>query len=397
MAKTTITKILLRRGSEYDRRPTVMDDGEPGWTTDTCRLFVGDGRQEGGFPVVNIRTPNNAPIHKFNNDLIYEPLADITGISQPPTQEVLAIHHPGLSASITREWMDDRYVMKDPCATNSLKYPADPVICAPGSGLLPTQMINAHAIIKGDLAVDGHTRLHGGLAVSGVADFCEATILADEIRGCNNNDVKFGHTENIHLSASERIILDAKSMKLPVGSSAQRPFPAITGDMRFNTTLKKFEGYDGIAWGSVGGDTKFYYIQSSDVIETSSSQGTRKLELTQEMQDIAVPVSDIGGGNPVWVVRLVHNLNSVYPVVTVYDDYRRVVIPDEVYLVDETQLLVNLTSFLDEADGWTLSDSGPGHVVNSTSFIPPLHHSISGAIQTNAPDPVKKWAITVQG
>jgi len=241
------------------------------------------------------------------------------------------------------------------------------------------------------------TRNYMVVSVSGVADFCAATILADEIRGCNNNDVKFGHTENIHLSASERIVLDAKAMKLPVGSSIERPFPAITGDMRFNTTLKKFEGYDGIAWGSVGGDTKFYYIQSSDVVETSSNQGSRKLQLTQEMTDIDVPISNIGGGSPVWVVRLIHNLNSVYPVITVYDDYRRVVIPDEVYLVDETQLLVNLTSFLDEAGGWVLSDTGPGHVVKSTNFIPPLHHSITGAIQTSAPDPVKKWAITVQG
>lgn len=438
MAKTTITKILLRRGSEYDRRPTVMDEGEPGWTTDTCRLFVGDGRHEGGFPVVNIRTPVNAPVHAFNNDLIYEPLADITGTSQPPTQEVLAINHPGLSASVTREWMDDRYVMKEPCDTNSLKYPADPVICAPGSGLLPTQIIKAHVDVLGDLDVRGTTRLHNGLAVSGVADFCEATILTDEISACSNSDINIrgsnkdlnitktnnvkiettgsytytgqgdtSHTTtgdvtvdttmNISLCADERVVTDGKSLTLPVGPTARRPFPAATGDMRFNTTLKKFEGYDGITWGSVGGDTKFYYIQSSDVIETSNSQGTRKLELTQEMQDISVPVSDIGGGKPVWVVRLVHNLNSVYPVVTVYDDYRRIVIPDEVYLVDETQLLVNLTSFLDEADGWTLSDDGPGHVVNSTNFVPPLHHSISGTVQTSAPDPAKKWAITVQG
>ena len=102
MAKTTITKILFRRGSNYDRDPTVLDEGEPGWTTDTCRMFIGDGKQTGGFPVVNIRTPGNATKHKYNNDLIYEPLNDITGMTQPPTQEVFAINHPGLSGNMTR-------------------------------------------------------------------------------------------------------------------------------------------------------------------------------------------------------------------------------------------------------------------------------------------------------
>ena len=36
------------------------------------------------------------------------------------------------------------------------------------------------------------------------------------------------------------------------GTTAQRP-TAITGHFRFNTTLGKFEGYNGSAWGSVGG------------------------------------------------------------------------------------------------------------------------------------------------
>ena len=72
MAKTTITKILFRRGSDFDRTPTVLDEGEPGWCTDTCRLFIGNGNRPGGFPAVNIRTPLLAPSHPHNNDLIYE-------------------------------------------------------------------------------------------------------------------------------------------------------------------------------------------------------------------------------------------------------------------------------------------------------------------------------------
>jgi hypothetical protein len=39
---------------------------------------------------------------------------------------------------------------------------------------------------------------------------------------------------------------------LNVGTTAERPTPA-TGMLRFNSTLGKFEGYGGTAWGAIGG------------------------------------------------------------------------------------------------------------------------------------------------
>jgi len=39
---------------------------------------------------------------------------------------------------------------------------------------------------------------------------------------------------------------------IPVGTEAQRPSP-VTGQFRFNSDLTKFEGYNGTAWGAVGG------------------------------------------------------------------------------------------------------------------------------------------------
>lgn len=43
------------------------------------------------------------------------------------------------------------------------------------------------------------------------------------------------------------------SQKTPVGTTAQRDGTPATGFFRFNTTTTKFEGYNGTAWGSVGG------------------------------------------------------------------------------------------------------------------------------------------------
>lgn len=56
MANTTITKILVRRGPEVDRENIIPTMGEPLFTTDTHRFYVGDGDTSGGRPVVDIDT-----------------------------------------------------------------------------------------------------------------------------------------------------------------------------------------------------------------------------------------------------------------------------------------------------------------------------------------------------
>jgi hypothetical protein len=165
MATTKITKILFRRGSDYDRAPTILDEGEPGWCTDTCRLFVGDGRIEGGFPVLNIRTPDNAPVHPFNNDFKFEAINDTTGTSQPASQQVLTLNHVGLSASIANSWTDTRYIkhshpgeIQD--VNSSLKI---------NDGLIVGQLaqFNTRVIVDDSLTVKGNLSGGGSAKFSG--------------------------------------------------------------------------------------------------------------------------------------------------------------------------------------------------------------------------------------
>ena len=40
---------------------------------------------------------------------------------------------------------------------------------------------------------------------------------------------------------------------MPAGTTAQRPASLSLGQFRYNTTLNKWEGYNGSAWGSIGG------------------------------------------------------------------------------------------------------------------------------------------------
>ena len=46
-----ITKLLIRRGDTKSLTSITLDKGELGYTTDTKRLYVGDGTTEGGIPV----------------------------------------------------------------------------------------------------------------------------------------------------------------------------------------------------------------------------------------------------------------------------------------------------------------------------------------------------------
>jgi hypothetical protein len=61
---------------------------------------------------------------------------------------------------------------------------------------------------------------------------------------------------NITLSATGTglVTIDGTSgLTIPVGNTTQRPSPAITGTLRFNTTTGLVEVYDGVAWDSAAG------------------------------------------------------------------------------------------------------------------------------------------------
>lgn len=48
-----VVKLRIRRGTDNQRKQIVLDQGELGFTTDTKRLFIGDGGALGGVPVGN--------------------------------------------------------------------------------------------------------------------------------------------------------------------------------------------------------------------------------------------------------------------------------------------------------------------------------------------------------
>ena len=62
------------------------------------------------------------------------------------------------------------------------------------------------------------------------------------------------------------------AVTVPVGTTAQRPTPA-TGQFRFNSDEGKFEGYDGSAWGNIGGGGGFFRGENGAVGDPTTGPG----------------------------------------------------------------------------------------------------------------------------
>lgn len=57
------------------------------------------------------------------------------------------------------------------------------------------------------------------------------------------------------VSFNSSVTIDSNEfIKLPVGSTAQRPDTPVNGMIRFNNETTNFEGYNGSQWGSIGGE-----------------------------------------------------------------------------------------------------------------------------------------------
>jgi hypothetical protein len=83
MPTVDVAKIKLRRGANTDRKLVILDNGELGYTTDTTRVYVGNGSLKGGNPVgvfnfndearTNISVINKAEVGDliFDSNLLY--------------------------------------------------------------------------------------------------------------------------------------------------------------------------------------------------------------------------------------------------------------------------------------------------------------------------------------
>jgi len=68
--ENTLLKLVVRRGSDSERRSIVLTEGELGYSTDIKRLFVGDGVTAGGSVTGNKYLGSNADVTTFTNAIV---------------------------------------------------------------------------------------------------------------------------------------------------------------------------------------------------------------------------------------------------------------------------------------------------------------------------------------
>ena len=167
-------------------------------------------------------------------------------------------------------------------------------------GSLGSQEANAVAITGGsitgitDLAIaDGGTgastasgaRTNLGLGTIATQAASNVSITGGSITGITDLAVADGGTGASTADAARVnlnvITATTGSEKVPAGTTAQRDVSPAAGYFRFNSTLGTFEGYNGTAWGSVGGGATGaggdeVFVENEVVVTTSYTLTTGK-------------------------------------------------------------------------------------------------------------------------
>ena len=98
------------------------------------------------------------------------------------------------------------------------------------------------------ITITGSMGFTGGMDIIGDLDVDNINLDANTISTTDTNG-----NLTVAPNGTGEVILNATSaLTIPVGTTAQRPTNS-TGQIRFNTTDGRFEGYDGNAWAGLGG------------------------------------------------------------------------------------------------------------------------------------------------
>lgn len=96
------------------------------------------------------------------------------------------------------------------------------------------------------------------------------------------------------------------AIKVPVGTTEQRPTPGM-GDLRFNSSLTRFEGYNGAIWASVGGGatgggSDQVFVENDRVVTSNYTITSGKNAMTAGPITINSGVSVTVPSGSVWTV-----------------------------------------------------------------------------------------------
>ena len=130
-----------------------------------------------------------------------------------------------------------------------------------------TTMSDLAAALTDSVAADGQTPMTGNLDLNThkVVNLVAGTASGDAIEFAQFKTPTF--TGDVTITSTGFVLISA-------GTTAQRPVSPANGQIRYNTTTSQFEGYQGGAWGQLGGGATGaggdeVFVENSRVVTTN--------------------------------------------------------------------------------------------------------------------------------
>jgi hypothetical protein len=169
---------------------------------------------------------------------------------------------------------------------------------------------------NGEVTVDTTKKtavVHDGTTAGGVPLATEAQVTARVRTDTNaqglNPTQQLNARTNIGVPAStdvlaltggtltgDLLINSTGRLRIPVGTTAQRPGTPNKGDLRFNDTALEFEGYNGTAWGAIGGGGGASGTAGNAVFYENDQQVTNSYTLTTNKNALSAGPITINAG-----------------------------------------------------------------------------------------------------
>jgi hypothetical protein len=145
---------------------------------------------------------------------------------------------------------------------------------------MPKNKVSEYSATASNNTDIGGINIAEGCAPSGINNAIRELMaqLKDMQSGTDGDNFTVGGNLVVTGFLSNGLVTDA--IKIPVGTTAQRP-TAATGQIRYNSSNSQFEGYNGSAWGQLGGgatggggDTVF--VENSQTVTVNYTITTNK-------------------------------------------------------------------------------------------------------------------------
>jgi hypothetical protein len=135
-----------------------------------------------------------------------------------------------------------------------------------------TTLADIATALTGSLASDGQTPATGNLDMNSnkIVNLAAGTTTGDAVN----------YTQFVAAFVNP-VFTGNEFMLIPKGTTAQRPAVPVDGEMRYNTTTNQFEGYQGGAWGQLGGGATGgggdeVFVENARVVTVNYTLSTNK-------------------------------------------------------------------------------------------------------------------------